>query len=123
SVLKARGILEKTYLFSGKLHAVIGRSWKNRVKGRDLYDYIFYLSKGTKVNLRHLRERLIQSGHIETEQDFFLDDMKHMLHDRFEQIDFQQAKEDVAPFVRDSLALNLWNKDFFQQITENIQAI
>jgi len=41
-------------LFAGKIHAVICRGWKNRVKGRDLYDYIFYLSRGTAVNLKHL---------------------------------------------------------------------
>lgn len=34
-------------LFSGKIHAVICRSWKSRVKGRDLYDFIFYLSRKT----------------------------------------------------------------------------
>ena len=33
-------------LFAGKIHAVICRAWKNRVKGRDLYDYVFLLAKG-----------------------------------------------------------------------------
>lgn len=46
-------------LFAGKIHAVICRAWQNRIKGRDLYDYIFYLSKGTAVNGKHLRERLL----------------------------------------------------------------
>ena len=49
-------------LFAGKLHAVICRAWKSRVKGRDLYDYVFYLSRGTPVNLRHLYARLVDSG-------------------------------------------------------------
>ncbi|WP_415944888.1 nucleotidyl transferase AbiEii/AbiGii toxin family protein [Selenomonas montiformis] len=26
------------YLLAGKLHAVLCRNWRNRVKGRDLYD-------------------------------------------------------------------------------------
>ena len=38
-------LYDEPSLFAGKLHAVIGRSWKNRVKGRDLYDYVYYLSK------------------------------------------------------------------------------
>lgn len=31
-------------LFAGKIHAVLCRAWQNRIKGRDLYDYVFYLS-------------------------------------------------------------------------------
>ena len=57
-------------LFAGKLHAVIGRAWKNRVKGRDLYDYVFYLSKGISFNRKHLKARLIQSKHIADNQKF-----------------------------------------------------
>ena len=49
-------------LFAGKVHAVICRAWKQRVKGRDLYDYIFYLSRNASLNLPHLKARLVQSG-------------------------------------------------------------
>ncbi|MEI3339487.1 MAG: nucleotidyl transferase AbiEii/AbiGii toxin family protein [Eubacterium sp.] len=51
-------------LFAGKIHAVISRAWQSRIKGRDLYDYVFYLSRGAAVNQRHLRERLLQSEFI-----------------------------------------------------------
>lgn len=37
-------------LFAGKIHAVICRAWQSRIKGRDLYDYVFYLSRGAAVN-------------------------------------------------------------------------
>ena len=49
-------------LFAGKVHAVICRAWKNRIKGRDLYDYVFFLSKGIRLNVEHLKARLVQSG-------------------------------------------------------------
>ena len=49
-------------LFAGKVHAVICRAWKNRVKGRDLYDYVFYLSRSASLNTEHLKARLVQSG-------------------------------------------------------------
>ena len=51
-------------LFAGKIYAVLCRAWKNRVKGRDLYDYVFYLAKGAAVNLAHLKARLVDSGLI-----------------------------------------------------------
>lgn len=105
-------------LFAGKIHAVLCRSWKSRIKGRDLYDYVFYLSRGTAVNRRHLRERLLQSGFITKDAVCTLPEIKCMLSNRFDQIDFSQAKEDVEPFIHDTSVLNLWCADFFKQITD-----
>lgn len=108
-------------LFAGKIHAVICRGWKNRVKGRDLYDYIFYLSQGAVVNQKHLRERLIQSGYITSHEECQLADIKNMLNEKFDIIDFEQAKRDVEPFIRDISVLNLWSADFFKSITEGLK--
>lgn len=106
-------------LFAGKIHALLCRAWKTRVKGRDLYDFVFYLSRGTAVNLRHLGARLVQSGLIETDGTISLDDVKDMLYTRFEQIDYEQAKRDVLPFIRNSDTLALWNTYFFKGITHS----
>lgn len=108
-------------LFAGKIHAVLARSWRSRIKGRDLYDYVFYLSRNSSVNLPHLRERLVDSGYIGQEAPCSLDDVKRMLCERFESIDYSQAKRDVEPFIRDTSALDVWNADFFRQITENLK--
>ena len=107
-------------LFAGKLHAVICRNWKNRVKGRDLYDYVFYMSKGAHVNLPHLRARLIDSGFITENDACELEDVKKMLMNKFNTIDYKQAIEDVIPFIKDSSKIDLWSADFFKQITENL---
>ena len=109
-------------LFAGKIHAVICRAWKNRVKGRDLYDYVFYLSRGARVNLKHLTARLIQSGYINLEERITIEDVKIILRKRFEDIDYSQAKQDVESFIKNSDALNLWNTDFFCEITESLKA-
>ena len=108
-------------LFAGKIHAVICRSWKTRVKGRDLYDYVFYLSRGASVNLRHLGARLAQSDFIEADRTISLDDVKNMLYTRFEQIDYEQAKQDALPFIRNPDTLALWSADFFKGITESLK--
>ena len=92
-------------LFAGKIHAVICRAWKNRVKGRDLYDYVFLLAKGAAVNLEHLRARLIQSERISPDAPCDLPEIKRMLCERFDAIDFAQARQDVEPFIRDRLML------------------
>ena len=108
-------------LFAGKIHAVICRSWKNRVKGRDLYDYVFYISRGTSVNLHHLQARLAQSGFIERDRIITIEDVRNMLKDRFEQIDYEQAKEDVMPFIKNKNTLDLWGTDFFSSITKALR--
>lgn len=107
-------------LFAGKIHAVLCRAWKNRIKGRDLYDYVFYLSRGSAVNQKHLRARLLQSGFISEDMECTLPELRNMLYERFDTIDFRQAKQDVEPFIRDTASLNMWNADFFKQITAGL---
>ena len=110
-------------LFAGKIHAVICRGWQSRIKGRDLYDYIFYLSKAVAVNQRHLRARLIDSGYISENQECTLEEIKTMLKNRFDSIDFLQARKDVEPFFRDTSVLDIWSSEFFKQITEGMKVL
>ena len=110
-------------LFAGKIHAVICRGWQSRIKGRDLYDYIFYLSKAVTVNQKHLRARLIDSGYISENQECTLEEIKMMLKNRFDSIDFLQARKDVEPFIRDTSVLDIWSSDFFKQITEELTVL
>ena len=107
-------------LFAGKTHAVLCRAWKNRIKGRDLYDYVFYLSRDVRINLPHLRERLIASGALAPNDHFDLGILKDMLNEKFNQIDYASAKEDVRHFIRDEASLDLWNADFFKAITAEL---
>lgn len=116
-------LYDKESLFSGKLHAVICRGWKSRVKGRDLYDYVFYLQNDIKFNLKHLQERLIDSNFITRDDEFNLEIVKNILKRRFEQIDFNEAKDDVKPFIKDKDALNIWSKEFFISITDSLKCI
>lgn len=114
-------VYDKPSLFAGKVHAVIARSWKTRVKGRDLYDYIFYLSSNTKINLKHLEARLRQTNTIIEEERLTLKVLINILNDRFDIIDFNEAKKDVLPFINDIDTLDLWSAVFFKNITKNLR--
>lgn len=113
-------LYDEASLFSGKIHAVICRSWKSRVKGRDLYDYVFYLTRNTKFNLEHLREKLIESHYISKEDKFDVDFVKALLVTRFNEIDFNNAKKDVLPFIKNTNILDIWSKEFFISITSQL---
>lgn len=103
-------------LFAGKIHALLCRKW-TRVKGRDIYDYIFYLSRGAGVNMRHLKAKLVSSKFIESGCDIDLSWLIEALEKRFQQIDFSQAKDDVRPFIKDPSQLGVWSADFLSLAT------
>lgn len=109
-------------LFAGKIHAVICRAWKNRVKGRDLYDYVFYMARQTPVNLRHLNARLIDSGFDSAREEMTIEEIREILFRRFETIDYAQARSDVLPFIRDPASLDVWSAPFFRDITKQLTA-
>lgn len=102
-------------LFAGKLHAVFARNWKARVKGRDFYDYLWYLGKNVSPNLDHLKERLVQSGHWQRDQALTPEIFKEKLIQRFDQLNVEQARSDVRSFIkeREIDSLELWSNDFF----------
>lgn len=114
-------LYDKPSLFAGKIHAVLCRNWAHRIKGRDLYDYIWYLSQNTPVNLFHLQKRLEQSNRWNPSRCLTLSDTKHMLEQRFAQLDFESAKQDVIPFLSNQSELDIWSINFFQMITQNLR--
>jgi len=116
-------LYDQSSLFAGKVHAVVCRGWRNRIKGRDLYDYVFYLARKTPLNLKHLKERFVQSGFMKPEDVCTLEFVKEILCKRFEEIDYAQAKSDVEPFIRDQRQLDLWSSNFFKKITEKLTSI
>lgn len=115
-------VYDESSLFAGKIHAVLCRSWKNRVKGRDLYDFLFYISRGSKVNLRHLNARLAQTDSLPSGEDYTIDRLKEALTARFSVIDYEEAARDVRPFLKDDSSLALWKAEFFQQMTWGLEA-
>ena len=114
-------LYDKESLFAGKIHAILCRGWNNRVKGRDLYDYIFFLASDTKVNIELLKNKLIESNYIIEKEKFNINELKKIIINKFEKIDYTKAVEDVKPFIKNIDNLNLWNKEFFIEITNKLK--
>ncbi|MBR1413901.1 MAG: nucleotidyl transferase AbiEii/AbiGii toxin family protein [Bacilli bacterium] len=113
-------LYDKESLFAGKIHAILCRNWNLRTKGRDLYDYIFFLANNTTVNIELIKNKLIDSGYIKKDSKFDIDILKQLLIDKFKGINYNDAIDDVKPFIKDVNSLKLWNKDFFIKITERL---
>ena len=101
-------------LFAGKMHALVYRTWKNRVKGRDWYDFEWYIRHNVPLNFAHLAERCKQFNN----EDITPEQFKEKLKERLSSTDIKQVKEDVLPFVRNTKELDIWSNDYFVQLAE-----
>jgi len=99
-------------LFAGKLHALLFRNWKSRVKGRDFYDFVWYISRDVPVNLPHLEARIKESGNLDIDK-LDIKTLRTLLEQRFKAVDINAAAEEVRPFLRDTRELALWSEEFF----------
>lgn len=107
-------------LYAGKLHAVLFRNWKTRVKGRDWYDFEWYVKRGIKVNLEHLQERMQESGNWDSKNTLTEEKLKTLLKERIDTLDIEKAKEDVQVFVKDPSVLDFWSRDYFKLLTDRM---
>ena len=107
-------------LFAGKMHAILCRQWKNRVKGRDWYDLVWYIANFPQLHLSHLEERMRQSGHWQETGAIGQNELSRMLTKAIDALDIEQAKRDVLPFIADTECLHVWSKDFFLDICSRI---
>lgn len=104
-------------LFAGKMHALVYRAWKNRVKGRDWYDFEWYIRHKVPLDFYHLQERIKEFNGCEKSKEEFLDDLRQ----RLSSSDINQVKADVLPFVKDTNELQIWSNDYFMQLASLVR--
>ena len=104
-------------LFAGKMHALVYRSWKNRVKGRDWYDFEWYVRHNIPLGFTHLAERALQFNNEVIERKAFI----ALLKDKLASANMNQVKSDVFPFVKNPRELDSWSNDYFVQLVDMIK--
>ena len=103
-------------LFAGKMHALVYRAWKNRVKGRDWYDFEWYVRHGIPLDFDHLAERILQFNHETIDRESFM----ILLKDKLASTNIEQVKKDVLPFIKHPEELKIWSNDYFLQLADMI---
>lgn len=106
-------------LFAGKMHALLFRQWKNRVKGRDWYDFEWYVRTAVPLKFEHLQARVRDFNGM----DIDIKQFQAMLTERLSQTDIRQVKADVIPFVQNPQELDIWSNDYFVQLAQRIHYI
>lgn len=108
-------------LFAGKMHALLCRPYKVRVKGRDWYDLIWYISKGFPLHLAHLETRMRQSGHYQETTSLDPKQLLALMREKIEGLNIQAAQEDIRRFISSPREIEGWSKPFFQNLLPQIQ--
>lgn len=114
-------------LYAGKMHAILCRAWSTRPKGRDWYDLVWYIANDVELDSIHLKSRLSQSckyleeNNIQIPSELNKQTIKEILLQRIETLDIVKAKNDVQPFIKDMREIELWSKEFFVAVIENIK--
>jgi predicted nucleotidyltransferase component of viral defense system len=107
-------------LFAGKMHAVLCRGWKTRSKGRDWYDLVWYVGRGTELDLAHLEARMRQSGHYADETSLDETTMKTLLIRKIDDLDIAAARSEVERFLPDPAAVRVWSREFLRTVARAI---
>jgi len=100
-------------LFAGKCHALLCREY---VKGRDWYDFAWYVSRKAGINFTLLSAAINQVGPWEG-KDLNIGKTwcVENLRKRVAEIDWEKARDDVKRFLKphELPSVELWNANFF----------
>ena len=110
-------------LFAGKMHALLFRRWKNRVKGRDWYDFVWYAANYPHLHLAHLEQRMRQTGNWSGGQPLSAPMFSSLLYEVIDKLDVGQALRDVSPFIKDQQMIAIWSREFFRDVARRIRIV
>jgi predicted nucleotidyltransferase component of viral defense system len=110
-------------LFAGKMHAILCRRWKNRVKGRDWYDLVWYAANHPQLHLFHLEQRMKQTQDWEGIEPLNRETLEKLLVDVIKNLDIDSARKEVEPFVKTPENLSIWSREFFLDVVSRIKIV
>ena len=100
--------------FALKIHALLCRRF---LKGRDWYDFNWYIRQKISPNLPHLKNALVQYGPWQGQDDLAVDIswLKNVMQEKIDSIDWKEAADDVERFLKpgEAESLKLWSTRFF----------
>ncbi len=107
-------------LFAGKMHALLFRNWKQRVKGRDWYDLEWYIKNRVPLHLHHFLLRTRDSGHW-AEEKISKEKLNALLKVKIETVDFNQVRNDIERFIPDVKVIEIWSPEYFKDLIDSLK--
>ena len=106
-------------LYASKIHAFLFRAWKERVKGRDWFDFEWYVKNNVSLNLEHLFHRIRHFGNLQ-QNHLTKENLQELLLARILELDIQKAIDDIKNYIKNPEELKIWDKDYFKFLVSNI---
>ena len=103
-------------LFAGKMHALVYRAWQRRIKGRDWFDFEWYVRNEIQLDFQHLQARIREfSG-----QDISREEFMEQLRSKLSTANIENVKQDVIPYISANQypVLDIWSNDYFLQLAD-----
>lgn len=107
----------------GKIHALLFRKWKGRVKGRDWYDWLYLTSHNVPLNLSRLGILIRDTDALKEGEKLNRKTFKELMNQKIESLDLDSAIRDILPFAEDRAVIGEWSKKMFHDFTEKMQLI
>lgn len=107
-------------LFAGKMHALLFRKWKNRVKGRDWYDLEWYIRQGIPLNTTHFLQRAKDTGDWQ-QNSISPAQISELLRNRIATVSFDAVRRDVSRFIKHDQVLQIWSSAYFNDLTGKLK--
>ena len=101
-------------VFAGKMHALLFRQWKGRVKGRDWYDWLWLIRRGAKLPLERLAIHMRATGFLQPNEILTRDRFEMLMFDKIAELDLSSTISDIKPFVLDSAVIADWSKEMLR---------
>ena len=113
-------VYDLSSLFAGKMHALLCRNWKKRVKGRDWYDFVWYVGRGVPMDIVHLEARMWQSGHLASSETLDETLFRKLLSAKIADLNIEMARSDVERFLVDPSTIAVWAREFFFAVAQKL---
>lgn len=114
-------VYDQESLFAGKCHALLCREY---VKGRDWFDFTWYIGRKTGINFNLLTSAMDQQGPwkgkgIKIDKNWCVENLRK----RVAEIDWKKTADDVKRFLKpdEAATVELWSVDFFNSRIEKLE--
>lgn len=99
------------------MHALVYRAWQRRIKGRDWYDFEWYVRNQVPLDFKHLQERIREFSGDEVSKEEFM----AALREKLLSTDINLVKQDVLTYIENERELDIWSNDYFLQLADMIR--
>lgn len=108
-------------LFAGKMHALVYRAWQNRIKGRDWFDFEWYVRNEVPLDFQHLQARIREFS----DQDVSREEFMEQLRSKLSTANIENVKQDVLPYISSNQyhELEIWSNDYFLQLADLMEFV